>query len=479
MIKHVAKTGSNSNTGESRAEAYLTITYAISQMPVGGLIYVHPGSYNERVVCVSNLKLVANTNEGRVILDGSGFTAAVEIMGCHHVLVEGFEVTNNGATVSGWSVPNGIAIRDLNNTPGIGNNSHDITIKGCTFRDILRKNDAPGNGAQPLVINCFSDERQEHEACYNIQILDCRFEAGKHNMVGSGLGIGQLCPTGNVRDFLIDGCTFYWDMSLYGEPSTGIECVANYEAFYSTYPDIPRRGVISNNTFEWVGDLSPPNQTYAVYAQCQDTLIENNTIVRWGYGYGCVTEEGTNPNNFATERIWIRNNTISECTNYSVVIGTWLDTYLVVSDIWVTGNVIHKPDVGASEFPPITFIARNNGNGFSGSCRVLGNLIASPGSLILIEEEHQGMFGQNTYYTDSATPVRYPDYFTEVDWPWDLTSYGDIVQAYTEPQDTRYGCIPPWYTEGMFGEYNPVIVPPAPQGVTPRPRRRKYYFLND
>lgn len=468
-MKFVAKTGSDSNLGTFESP-YLTIGKAVTESLD---VYVYPGVYNESVIARNNLSLRAS-GPGTVI-DGSGFTAAVEIQGKHDVLVDGFEITNNGATVVGWSVPNGIAIRDLGNVPGVGRHSYNITIQNCTFRDILRKNDAVGNGAQPLLICSFSNERLGHTACYNVQILDCTFNAGKHDMVGSGLQIGQLCPTGNVRDFLIEGCTFYWDETLYNEVSTGIEFTANYEAFYSTYPDVPRRGVIRNNTFQLVGSLADPR--YTIYVQGQDILVENNTFTRWGLGVGAVMEEGTNPDLWTTKNVWVRNNTFSEVTNYSVVVGAWENNYLTVENVFVTGNKIHKTTVAPGEFPPVSLISRNTLDSPSGytNVSIVGNTVSAPDAVVLSEKDWAGVFRDNVFYTGSATPVKYPDYATDIALPW-----GDTVLPFRIPADPNTpteNWIPEWYTEGQFGEYSPAINPETvvPTGINLRHRKKRWY----
>src|SRR5574338_634720 len=162
MIKYVSKTGSNSNSGESLSQAYLTVGYAVSQLSSGGVIYVYPGRYIEMVQPASNTKLIAISEHGEVEIAGDGNRAAIEIWGKHHVTVDGFIITNNGATIGGWSVPSGISIADAGNVRGVNNHSHDITIQNCTFRDILRKNDAVGNGAQALSVRSFSDTRLGH-----------------------------------------------------------------------------------------------------------------------------------------------------------------------------------------------------------------------------------------------------------------------------------------------------------------------------
>jgi hypothetical protein len=473
MIRYVSKQGNNGNSGESLEDAYVTITYALSQMSSGGLLYVYPGTYTEVVTVINSLKLVAVSEHGEVVLDGTGNTSAVEIQGKHDVLVDGFIITNTGGAVVGWSIAGGIAIRDENNTPGVGKHPYNITIQNCTFRDILRQNDTPGEGALPLLINSYSDTRLGHTPAHDIQVLNCRFEAGKHNIVGSGLLVGQLVIGGNVTDVLVENCDFYWDETIYNEESTGIEFVAGYSP-YTCYPDIPRQIVIRENTFEWVGSLV--DAAYAVYVQGQDVLIENNTIIRWGLGVGVVCEEGTNPDLHTSKRVWIRNNTISNVTNYSVLVGAWGNNYLTVEDVWVTGNVINKDDAGVGEFPPISYVARNaldTPSGWTGSCRFVGNYVSTPESVFLLEKSWDNLTSQNVFLTDSAVPLRYPDYATEINWNWSFISSGDIIQPYAVKGETGYGGFPSWYVEGSFGNYSPEINPPPPQGRAPRPCRNK------
>lgn len=470
-VVYVSKSGSNSNQG-TESSPWLTISYAVSKLAlIGGTILVDTGRYTEIVYMESNIVLKKKPGAGEVVIDGTGNISAIEIRGKSWCTVDGFIIENDGGVPVGWSVTSGIHLRDRRNIPGPGQGTHDVVITNCIFRNIKRHSDNPGIGALALGITSFADERRGHEGCYNIQVTNCTFYEGKYNVVGSGLGISSFDITGNVRDFLIDNCIFNHDMATYGEQHGAIEFVANYETYYSTYPDIPRKGVIQNCTFNHTGTLTGGN--YCVYAQVQDVLIRDCTTNNWPLGIGVVTESGGNYN--PARNVWVHSNTLNGCSNYSLLVGAWANIYTPVENVWFTSNYILKPNIGVNEFPPITVVNRSNqsqfGWGLLKNSRFQGNVISTPDTVINLEQDTTWLFRDNKYYTNSATPLRYPNYATKIAIPWN----SDQILPYNanpDEIDTLY--IPDWYYNGLFGKYDPNLRPVAPYRFTYR-KRKKWY----
>ena len=129
---YVRKTGSDSNTGTSPAEAWLTIGKAGSTVAAGDTVYVGAGTYTESVTLTTDgtasdpIQFIADSggdrtdDAGDVIVDATGGSFAVKLDKAPYYVIEGFVVT--GATGGGSAA--GIAVE--------GGESEYVVLRGNT-----------------------------------------------------------------------------------------------------------------------------------------------------------------------------------------------------------------------------------------------------------------------------------------------------------------------------------------------------------
>lgn len=404
----------------------------------------------------SGISLIA---DGDVTIDGTGAKSCIEMGGINNVWVDGFTFTNNGGVgpSGGWSVVGGIALRDLNNVSGTP--CHDITITNCTFRD-LRKHAGSGSAAISIQFGSFGSS--DGVAAYNIDIRDCSFYPNEADATSVGFGVSHVVPYGNIKNFRVTGCYFYHDPNTYGEGAGGIEFVANHNTA-ETSPNIPRQGVISNNTFyqtePWSAGLGA---RYCIYVQGRDILVERNEAVGWGIGIGVLAEQGNTSN--PSERVWVRYNRIETPVQYGLVTGAWADNYQSCNDVWMTNNTITRADTSTIPFPTITIPDRNTTDslgGLTGDSRFANNLVYS-GAQYLDDERttYTNFYKNNVWASPHATPVRLDTYSNLI--TASAFSANETGGVYlTELDENRfpnwYAALetPTWYTSTLFGKYHP------------------------
>jgi hypothetical protein len=510
MIRYLSTTGTDVGTASTLATAWATLVYAFANMTAGDRLRITPGTYAGAGTlgqeppsgASDSARTIIEGYGGRVIIDGSDTPRCISLAGSRYVTLRGLSFVNRGGAFSGWSVTECVAIRDLNNTPGVGRNAHHILVTQCEFLECTRREPGVLRGAVPLMAVSYSDERLLEEACHHIEIDGCVFRESKSDMKDAEgntvFAISQVVLTGNVRDWRIDDCVFMHDFNRYREGNGGIECVSNYNQSpgnYLTYPDQIRKGVVRRNVFVYNGpnaSLSgvPFAARYAVYPHaCEDVLIENNFMLRWPLGVGLVAEDGglTGAHN-TLERVMCRNNFHLQPEQYAFIAGAWATTYNTVESPWVVNNTVVRDYTQASQFPPISIINRNEtGAGVTGEYGFYNNLVIAPDQVMLSEQTLTADKMTNNLWVSDATQVfRYPDYATlantipdmsaevrrrDVPEMSDMMNTGWTYIVSSAPAKSprpfarlrerarsrgrgKVNVTPSWYTSGLFGAYD-------------------------
>lgn len=384
---------------DSGSGPWATLAYALSHMAASDTLVVRPGTY----AGAQDVSPPSGTSEapttihgiGRPVIDGSGLSRCLRLWGVSYVTVEGLDFQNEQGAPVGWSITEGVSIADLNNTPGVGRSSHHIIIEDCRFLRFTRRDGSTFRGAASLLVYSYANEANVgEEGCHHVEVRGCKFFTNKSNMLdGNGdpvFAISSLILTANVRDWVIEDCTFYHDMALFLEGNGAIETVSNYSqnpgAGITPYPDQVRQGVIRRNQFIYSGPTAAEvgggnyDARYAIYTPgAADLLIEGNIIQGWGYGIGLVCEDGTVHNTL--ERITVRRNVIVDCQYYAIVAGTWSAGYLPPRDLSIVHNTITASQ--SNVFGLLTFIRNNLSEpAVEGDVHFRNNLLSVPDRLV-------------------------------------------------------------------------------------------------
>lgn len=498
IIRYVSTTGSDSNDGASIGTAWATLSKWDSEVAAlvavdSVTLYVMPGTYTG--VDAGFVRQVSGTSDRTItvaghpaydtkpVIDGTGIRCCYSLWGRAYWTLKHLAFRNIGGLAAGWSVAEGVSIRDYANTPGVGNNAHHCRITDCDFLQFERFN-AAFRSAMPIFVGSFADERLGQEGTHDIEVDNCVFHQSKSDMLDGGgatlFAVSQVVVGGNTYDFVIRDCVFNHDMTVYMEGNGGIEFVANYNQSpgnYLTYPDQPRRAVIRRNQFIYTGPYASPlgllSARYAIYPQgCADILIEQNITRNWPLGVGLVAEDGALAHN-TVERIWVRNNLFVEPEQYALVAGTWSDGYLSPVDVWCTNNTIYRSFLLANNFPPITIVKRNttsSPDGLLGEYGFYNNIVAAPDSVFMTEKViPASALNFTLWVTDGATPFRYYDYatqFAQLPAGWNVDGFKQAMSVPLFSDATQFKLtaaafavgrgevkVPSWYVAGMFGPY--------------------------
>ncbi len=305
-----------------------TISSVVAQAAPGDSIVVYEGTYLERVTLPSQIELYAS---GEVIIDATGiagYGSSIEINGKHDILVSGF--TLKGGANGSWSNVEGIGIRDLGGIGGTA--SYNITIRNCTFTDIVPRAGVPDSLGIGIIVYSYGDERLGHTNCNNIIIEDCYFtDCNPTNT--NGITVGYISVIGNVTDIIIRNNYILHRYSRYNTIANGI----NFSGNYSGYPANPRYVKVYGNTFEAENPDTHPSQS--VYLNVTSyAVVERNYIKNWSFGPMVAAEMGS-MDEFTSHDIIIRRNII-ESYYYGVTVAEWSSFYKQVYNVWVDSNTI-------------------------------------------------------------------------------------------------------------------------------------------
>ena len=414
--RYVSIGGNNSGPGTSDSP-WATLVYAGLTAQSGDTVFVTAGTYSAG--CEVSASSVSYIAIGEVNVVGDGFRSCFHIEGKDYIKIQGFNMSNNGGNPF-VAASAGVTIRDLNNVGGTGCSY--ITVSDCTFSGINRREQFTYDYGTPFFVYSFADERLGHTNCNHIVLKDCSFYASKMD-TQSGVFHDHVACVGNVSDVLITGCYIYHDFSVYNIRGSTLGFGGGQ--LLSGYPDYPRRVVVSNNYFEYVG-TPLGTVTFPYFTGCKDVLCERNTCVNFGGGIIAVTEDGYNLET-RSERQWYRRNLITGVIRNGLTTGTFADTYRSPKNIWATNNTIVKAPIVSGNWLVnlLKLNTTDSPEGVSGDCYFANNIFI--GTPLL---------------RDQGAPV-VMEYNDE--------NVGRHVRLSNIDRST-----PSWYTPGLFGDYEPV-----------------------
>ncbi len=266
---HVSTTGDDTADG-SQATPWESIQYAMDNATAGSTVYVHGGTYNERLyVNVSGEEdayiTFRNWETDQVIIDGEGTTdpALIEAYNVHHIIIDGFILRNNfqadamGVLVEGAC--DHITLRNLE-------------VYDIGFTDDPTAFPTEENNAQPIIVY----GSDSNHTITDLAIIDCEI----HHCI---LGYSEaLAVNGNVEGFEVS------DNEIYMVTNIGIDIIGHEGVCEDPALDQARQGLVSGNT---VYDFSSPYATAAgIYVDGGNQIIvERNEVYagEWGIEVGC------------------------------------------------------------------------------------------------------------------------------------------------------------------------------------------------
>lgn len=334
-----AQIGSNSNSGLSPTQPFLTIQKAATIAGPGTTVHVASGVYYEKVKPVySGLpgQFVNYIAEGTdsVIINGTGVnlgsSGLVELLYVNYIRFSGFHLKNSSA--SGYWVENSSNIRIENNSIRKTNDS------GIKFRDC--NNFYINNNIVRLA--CMSNG----EEC--ITVADCHDFEVYNNTVCEGVGIYPGGEGIDIKSGSYNGKIYknhVYDLPPNYNPLVNSDGdVGIYiDAYSSTYPNHLRNiQVYSNIVSTPVG--------IAIGAE-QGGLAENvsvyNNIIHNCYYHGIEVTNWVMPNTGYKKNIYIINNTVYKCGylsgSYPSGNGIFIESeHNLDSNFVINNNILYK-----------------------------------------------------------------------------------------------------------------------------------------
>ena len=327
----VATDGHDDAAGTSDAP-WATLQKAADTAPPGATVYVHGGTYAQRVdIHVSGAPGSPITFEPApgeaVVLDGSsldvpaGQSAMIGIDSERYVTIQGFDITGYRSDESGH-VPIGILVTGSADHVRLADNTvHDL---GTTF-DGRNGGDAHGIG----VFGTTGDH-----PIAGVEIVD-------NELANLTLGSSEaLVVNGNVTDFLIQG------NRVHDTNNIGIDVIG----FEGTAPDPTvdqaRDGIVRANEVWNVDSYGNPAYGYdrsadGIYVDGgRDVLIEANVVHDINIGIELASEHAGR----ATRNITARNNLVYDATAIGVAIGGYDRRRGSTEDCVIVNNTIANTD---------------------------------------------------------------------------------------------------------------------------------------
>ena len=313
-----------------------TISEAVEKAQSGDTIIVKQGTYNEKVK-IHNKQNITIKAEGEVIIDGTDLDGSLfSIKSSKNVYVQGFIFAHMLA----------------DNSQGVkvyGNNTSDITIDNCTFKDIKCVHEKDKDKGS----NAIYVQGSSTTSINNVRIINCSAED-----VGSGFS-EVFSLEGNITNFLIDN-VMITSNTVYS--NIGICVCGNQGTCKDKRLDRPRKGTISNCKVFRCKSFYDKGSAYGIYVDVgEDIVIYNNTISLCEGGIE-IGAEIASPvfsgiKNGDTEKITVRNNYILNCDS-GVQIGGFQVSRGTVCNVIFENNEIE--DCGKKDAPLLTLTKCNN-----------------------------------------------------------------------------------------------------------------------
>lgn len=313
-----------------------TISEAVEKAQPGDTVIVKKGTYNEKVK-IRDKQDITIKAEGEVIIDGKDLSGSLfSIKNSKNIYVQGFAFAHMLADSS-----QGVKV--------YGDNTSDITIDNCTFKDIRCVHEkAPEKGSNAIYVVGSSTTPID-----NIVIKNCKCEdiaAGYSEVISF---------EGNITNYLIENVMI---TSNNVKSNIGICICGNQGTCKDKKLDRPRNGTIRYCNVSKCESPYDPDSAYGIYVDGgEDILIENNTVSLCEGGIEVGAEIASSAysgaKNGETENITVKNNYILNCL-YGVQIGGFEDKRGTVYKVIFEGNELQN--CGSKDSEMLTLTKCNN-----------------------------------------------------------------------------------------------------------------------
>lgn len=317
---HVSTTGDDDANG-SAANPWQTIQHAMDNVSAGSIVYVHEGTYFERLyVNASGAEgayiVFQNFGTDEVIIDGTGTTdpALIEVYNVHHIVLDGFILRNNYQLDA-----MGVLVEGACDHIQLAN----LEVYNIGFSTDPNAPVSEETNAQPIIVYGTDDEHTITDlSIVNCELHDCQ------------LGYSEaLAVNGNVEGFEISG------NQIHHMSNIGIDIIGHEDTCEDPSLDQARQGLVSNNKVYFC--TSPYASAAGIYVDgARQIIIEKNEVYGcdWGIEVGCE-----NTGESASE-ILVRNNFVYNNLDSGIAVGgySYPDGSGKVTEVTITYNTLYN-----------------------------------------------------------------------------------------------------------------------------------------
>jgi hypothetical protein len=372
---YVAPSGSDANAGTSLNAAFKTIQKAANTAVPGTVIYIKAGTYHERIIPYTtgtpgNEIVFKPYQNDQVIIDAAGTSGwnIFTFYGQAYMRLEKLNFQFNDNSVSAYQ-----------SAIGFGKNSHHISIKNCSFTNLLNPN------ATGIV---FWGDDTTANGVHHVLIDSCTIGDANFSLLNG------IVLNGNVHDISITHSHIHHCRSS-AIVSSGADSVSKKPSF-----DFVRNLTIVGNKIDSNYNLTPGSYQSAIaISSCRNVTIERNWISQNDMA---ISITAVRLNSFSLNHL-IRNNII--CLNHQAGINIGAYSYPNsgwVKNVKVLNNTFFQNNTLSNSYELISFPAD--------SITVGNNLIYAGTAVNFIYADWKGLTNlQNVFdYNFYASPFAIP-----------------------------------------------------------------------